>query len=204
MKSENRLHPLWPDLGGPLGLVSTSPRRAEILSAIGIPFHVIPPVGEIEETRSGDPEEITVANARAKAESIGRSDEPVLLAGDTLVVAGGEVLGKPSGPEEARRMLRLLSGRRHRVVTGLYAVTGRGGRAAGTAENTDVWFRDLSDAEIEAYVATGESLDKAGAYGIQGIGSLLVSRIEGCYFNVVGLPLARVLRLLRELRPDSR
>lgn len=204
MRSENRLSPLWPDLGGPLGLVSTSPRRAEILKAIGVPFRLIPPAGEIEEALSGDPEEITVANARAKAESVGGSDESFLLAGDTLVVTGGETLGKPAGPAEAKRMLRLLSGRRHRVVTGLYAVNGRDGRAAGAAESTDVWFRNLSDAEIEAYVATGESLDKAGAYGIQGIGSLLVSRIDGCYFNVVGLPLTRVLGLLRELCPDSR
>ncbi|MFH1279616.1 MAG: Maf family protein [Candidatus Eisenbacteria bacterium] len=196
--------PLWPDLPGGLGLVSTSPRRAELLRAAGVPFRVIPPAEGSEggggDGKGGkeDPERLAALHAEAKARSVPEASAGILLAADTVVVSpGGRILGKPADGEEAAAMLRLLSGAEHRVVTAVFALRPSDGRCAGGAEGTAVHFRDLSEEEIGAYVATGEPMDKAGAYGIQGIGGLLVSGIRGCYFNVVGLPLARTREILR-------
>ncbi len=132
--------------------------------------------------------------ARLKAERVRRPGEWVLGA-DTVVVIGKSVLGKPRGSREAARMLRLLSGRMHRVLTGV-ALLGEGAPRLDVAE-TRVWFRRLSRAEIRDYVASGEPLDKAGAYAIQGLASKFVERIDGCFFNVVGLPVSRVYEWLR-------
>lgn len=183
--------PLWPDVPGGLGLVSTSPRRAAILRAAGVPFLLVPPAPGAENGGGGDPERLASSHAEAKARSVG-GGAGVLLAADTVVVSpGGRTLGKPADEEEAAAMLRMLSGAEHRVVTALFALRTSGGRAAAAVESTEVLFRTLSEEEIAAYVGTGEPMDKAGAYGIQGRGGLLVSRIRGCYFNVVGLPLVR-------------
>jgi septum formation protein len=130
---------------------------------------------------------VAVDKARAAA---ARAGHGIVIAADTIVVLGDEVLGKPADRRDAVRMLGLLSGMEHHVLTGLAVMDVRSGRMETCLADTKVWFRKLARREIESYVATGEPLDKAGAYGIQEKGSLLVQRIEGCYFNVVGLPLA--------------
>ena len=124
--------------------------------------------------------------------------DSLFIGADTVVVAADEILGKPESPDDARRMLRLLSGAVHEVHTGLAVIRRPGAMEAVVEEVTRVTFAPLSDEEIDAYIATGEPFDKAGAYGIQGIGGRYVTRIEGCYFNVMGLPLARLWSLLRE------
>ena len=179
----------------PILLASGSPRRKEILQNAGIPFEIA--VSRAEEANSGSlsPEELVIRNALAKAgEVASRFPGRVVLGADTLVAVGNTVLGKPKDREEAFRMLRSLAGKPHRVLTGVALV--RGTRVLTDAEETKVFFRELTDEQIAAYVATGECDDKAGAYGIQGRGGVLVERIEGDYFNVVGLPLCKVNRML--------
>src|SRR5690242_13235538 len=184
-------------------LASASPRRAEILRNAGIPFEVL--AAQVDETRRagelrGDyVRRLALEKARAAAADANADSGDCLFVGaDTVVVAGDEILGKPESPADARRMLRKLRANVHEVHTGLAVV-----RRPRTAESvidevTRVTFGPLSDEEIENYVATGEPFDKAGAYGIQGIGGRYVTRIEGCYFNVMGLPLARLWSLLQE------
>ena len=175
-------------------LASASPRRREILANAGIPF-VVRPADVDEAEREGEsPEEHVERLAEAKARAVWRQGEMVLGA-DTVVVLDDYVLGKPAAEADATWMLGLLSGRRHRVLTGICLFDGRPARAV--VESTHVQFLELSDQEIAAYVATGEPLDKAGAYAIQGGASKFVARIEGCYFNVVGLPIARVYEFIR-------
>ncbi len=184
-------------------LASASPRRAEILRNAGIPFEVL--AAQVDETRRagelrGDyVRRLALEKARTAAADANASDGDCLFVGaDTVVVAGDEILGKPRSEEDARRMLRKLSGNVHEVHTGL-AVVQRPRTAEGVVDEvTRVTFAPLSDEEIESYIATGEPFDKAGAYGIQGIGGRYVTRIEGCYFNVMGLPLARLWALLHE------
>lgn len=135
--------------------------------------------------------------AEAKAEMASRDHpEAVVIAADTIVVAGDRFLGKPRDADDARDMLRSISGRRHHVVTGVAIVHGRKNLRLGDSAVTAVWFRELGDDEIERYVETGEPLDKAGAYGIQGRAAVFVERLDGDYFNVVGLPLAKLAGLL--------
>ena len=179
-----------------LVLASASPRRAELLREIGVPFEIIP--SEIEEAwPPGTPRDTVTALALTKARSVAmRVGSAVVLGADTAVVLDGRVLGKPVSPEEARRMLRELRGRQHEVVTGVAVVEAPAGRETATAVVTRVLMREYSEAEIEAYVATGEPFDKAGAYAIQGAGGALVEKVEGCYTNVVGLPLTTTRRLL--------
>lgn len=184
-------------------LASASPRRAEILRNAGIPFEVL--AAQVDETRRprelrGDyVRRLALEKARGAAADANRSDGDCLFLGaDTVLVAGDEILGKPRSEGDARRMLGKLSGNVHEVHTGL-AVVQRPGTAEGVVDEvTRVTFAPLSDEEIESYIATGEPFDKAGAYGIQGIGGRYVTRIEGCYFNVMGLPLARLWALLQE------
>lgn len=177
----------------PIVLASASPRRSALLEQAGLRFEVLPP--SVEETYRGEPPEEFAREASArKAAAVARlRPEAAVVAADTVVVLDGRVLGKPDGLEQARAMLAALSGREHRVITGVTVRWGERGRTG--ARETRVWFRRLRPEEIDRYVATGEPLDKAGAYGIQGRGVLLVERLEGCYTNVVGLPLG----LLREL-----
>ncbi|HKV03960.1 MAG TPA: Maf family protein [Candidatus Acidoferrales bacterium] len=183
-------------------LASASPRRAEILRAAGIAFEVHPALID-ESLRPGElrgdyVRRLALQKARASAAAQKRGGECLVVGADTVVAAAGEILGKPASPAEASRMLRLLSGRVHDVHTGLALVRLPGSVEGVVEEITRVTFAPLSDEEIESYIASGEPLDKAGAYAIQGIGGRYVTRIEGCYFNVVGLPLARLWTLLRE------
>lgn len=176
-------------------LASGSPRRRELLAAAGFDFDV--EIAGVDETRyPGEPPAAYVERvARSKAEAVGtrRHDWPVVGA-DTGVVVGDDVLGKPADPASAGEMLRKLSGRSHDVLTGL-AVAWRGS-IHSEVDRTTVWMSPLTEQEIGRYVATGEPMDKAGAYAIQGLASRFVPRIEGSYSNVVGLPIVTLVRLL--------
>jgi septum formation protein len=183
-------------------LASASPRRAEILRDAGIPFETqaaaLDEFRRPGELRADYVRRLALAKARAVAGAQRDSADCLFIGADTVVVAADEILGKPESSDDARRMLHLLSGAVHEVHTGL-AVVRRPGAMEGIVEEiTRVTFARLSDEEIESYMATGEPFDKAGAYGIQGIGGRYVTRVEGCYFNVMGLPLARLCSLLRE------
>lgn len=185
----------------PIILASASPRRRQLLALLGIDFAVVPSrVDEPLPERASDPERLAIALAEAKARAIA-PDRPggLVIGADTLVLVGDLVLGKPEDAAAATAMLRLLSGREHHVVTGVAVVDTRSQPWSVTtaAERTAVTFRPLSEAEIAAYVATGEPMDKAGAYAIQGRGAILCTRICGDYTNVVGLPLVRTMELLR-------
>ncbi|MDX2181464.1 MAG: Maf family protein [Bryobacteraceae bacterium] len=181
----------------PIILASASPRRAELLRAAGIPFTVRP--ADVDESiePGEDPLDYVRRLAHAKAMAIETRPGDIVLAADTTVTVDGEVLGKPADREDAARMLRLLSGRVHEVHTGICLASDE--ETALDSATTQVWFAPMSDAEIAAYVATGEPMDKAGAYGIQGAASKFAERIEGCYFNVVGLPVELVWRHLRRM-----
>lgn len=182
----------------PLILASGSPRRAELLARAGYRFEVVPP--DIDERRQAGeaPRDYVARLAAAKAAAVApRYPERVVLAADTTVVVDSTVLGKPQDPDDAAGMLRRLSGRAHDVLTGV--AVRHGGACVSAVEQTAVHLADLDEALIGWYVATGEPSDKAGAYGVQGIASRFVTRVEGSYSNVVGLPLALVDRLLARL-----
>jgi len=180
-----------------LVLASQSPRRAEILRQAGIEFVVRP--AEVDESplEAERPGPYVRRLARDKALAVDAAPDEIVLAADTTVVSHGELLAKPVDAADARRMLALLSGRRHEVLTGI--CLRRGPELLCDHASTAVWFAPLSEAEIDAYVASGEPMDKAGAYAIQGLASKFVERIEGCYFNVMGLPVAMVYRHLHDL-----
>jgi septum formation protein len=182
-------------------LASASPRRRELLAALGLTPRVRPV--DVDETPSdGEPAaECVLRLARAKAEADARPGE-LVLAADTLVVLDGRILGKPSGAEEARAMLAELAGRDHFVMTGVALRDADARRTAAAVETTRVTIAPLPPHRIAAYVATGEPLDKAGAYAIQGLGALFVERVDGNYSNVVGLPLPLTARLCTELGHD--
>lgn len=185
-------------MASPIVLASASPRRKELLASLGLDFEIVP--ADVDEHREGesDPRVYAEALARRKAQFVAAQRQSGLVIGaDTLVFIDGKILTKPSDEAEAHAMLHRLSGRTHTVVTGVAVVNAETQETVSGFEETKVTFRPLSDAEIRRYVATGEPMDKAGAYGIQGIGALLVARIEGCYPNVVGLPLVRLAELLR-------
>ncbi|ACS34435.1 Maf-like protein [Thermococcus gammatolerans] len=177
-----------------LVLASASPRRREILSRFIRDFHVVP--SNAEERCSGTPEECAVELARLKAREVYSRVGGTVIGADTVVSIDGRVLGKPSDEGEAYRMLKLLSGRVHRVTTG-YCIIHEGKEIAGSA-TTEVKFRELDDELIWAYIRTGEPMDKAGAYGIQGKAGLFVEWIRGDYYNVVGFPM-EIIWKLREL-----
>ncbi|MDR3208216.1 MAG: Maf family protein [Oscillospiraceae bacterium] len=182
-----------------LVLASGSPRRAALLSMLGLTFEVVVPVGE-ESAEAGlaPAETVCLLSGRKAAEvSAQRPASDLIVAADTLVYLDGAALGKPGGPEEARAMLTRLSGRVHEVYTGV--TVARGGVLRREALRTRVTFRVLSQLEIDAYVRSGTPLDKAGAYGIQDRGALFVERIEGDFYNVMGLPLCLLYRMAPEL-----
>jgi septum formation protein len=185
--------------GRTLVLASTSPRRMEILSALGVAFQV-QPVAVDETIASGEPAEAAgVRLARAKALAALVSEPRAwILGADTLVVEDGMVLGKPNSDAEAADMLRRLSGRVHEVWTGMAIRRVADGLVFTGAERTRVWFDELPEAVIDILVRSGECRDKAGAYGIQGLAGLFITRLEGDYYNVMGLPLARFRRLCME------
>jgi septum formation protein len=177
-----------------LVLASRSPRRAELLKAAGFEFTVR--VADIDETpREGeDSRDYVLRLAEEKARAVEAGDDEVVLAADTTVVLGNEIMGKPADAADAARMLRALAGQRHEVITAI--CLRRKDRVICDIATTSVWFAPLSDTEIADYVASGEPMDKAGAYGIQGLASKFVERIEGSYTNVVGLPVSVVYRLI--------
>ena len=181
-------------------LASQSPRRKELMGLFHIPFTVR--VSDADETMPPElsPAEAVALVSRRKAEAVPRQADDLVIAADTIVVLGEEILGKPKDPADARRMLRLLSGRDHQVMTGMTLL--RGEQALVCTEITDIHFRPLSDREIDAYVRTGEPMDKAGSYGIQGGAALFAERLVGDYYNVMGLPVCRLSQLLRELAPE--
>jgi septum formation protein len=185
-------------------LASSSPRRAEVLRNAGFVFEIRP--ADVDETRQ--PHEaaedyvrrVAQAKARAIAEPA-RADREraIVIAADTIVLAEGQILGKPRDAEDARRMLRLFSGKTHEVLTALSVINVPAAKEALHVEKTRVEFLKMSEEEMETYIQTGEPLDKAGAYGIQGIAGRFATRIEGCYFNVLGLPLSRLWTTLQSL-----
>jgi septum formation protein len=179
-----------------LVLASQSPRRSEILRQAGIPFQVR--AAEVDETplNGEKPEDYVRRLAEWKARAIKADSEETILAADTTVVIDEQMLAKPVDVEDAKRMLRLLSGRRHEVLTGICLL--RGTKAVVDWAETDVWFSAMTEAEVAEYVASGEPMDKAGGYAIQGLASKFIQKIDGCYFNVVGLPIALVYRHLRQ------
>ncbi len=198
----------------PLVLASASPRRAELLRQVGLVFEVWPGAEE-EETRgvlpadpwpSGPGWTLEQVRMRARAAALGKArpvslaqPDAVVIAADTMVVVDGMVMGKPATADEAEAMLRRLSGRTHHVTTGVVVAHGRRGVMLEDDVTTAVQFRLLAPDEIHRYVTSGEPMDKAGAYGIQGRAALFVERLEGDYFAVVGLPLARLGRMLDTL-----
>ncbi len=182
-------------------LASSSPRRQEILSSLGILFDVVAP-DIIEEGLLCAPyDKAVVKIASEKIVSVKDVvDERVILAADTVVVMDNVALGKPTDMTDAKRMLKLLSGREHSVITGLALYYD--GKIFTAVESTKVWFWNMSDRDIKFYLSTGEPMDKAGGYAIQGYGSLFIRKIEGCYFNVVGLPVFRLRMLFQEAGID--
>lgn len=177
-------------------LASQSPRRRELIQLLNMPFRV--QVADIDETMDETkPVYDEVARVSLmKARAIGATEE-IVVAADTVVVCDGQALGKPKDEQDAFRMLRMLSGRCHQVMTGLSVV--KGGKELSVTEVTDVYFRQLTDAEIWDYIASKDPMDKAGSYGIQNGGALFVEKINGDYFNVVGLPVCRLGQLLKML-----
>ena len=181
-------------------LASASPRRKELLGLFHIPFEIR--VADIDETM--DPEKAPfdeVARVSSlKAAALNAAPDDVVVAADTIVVCEGKVLGKPRSEADAVSMLRLLSGRDHQVMTGVTVRSGQNSRTF--TEVTDIHFRELTEKEIHAYVASGEPMDKAGSYGIQGGAALFCTRMVGDYYNVMGLPVCRLGQVLREMAPD--
>ena len=166
------------------------------MERLSVPFDVIAPEG-VKEIQKGDPREVVTRNATAKARKVTDGlSEGLVVGADTVVVVDGIIMGKAKDPLEARIMLVTLEGRMHRVLTGLAVVDAETGRRDVAVVETKVWFHPLTDQEIEDYVSTGEPIGKAGGYAIQGVGGALVERIEGCFENVVGVPLSRLRSML--------
>jgi len=181
-------------------LASASPRRQELLKLFNLPFVVR--VADIDETMDPDlpPFDEVGRVSRAKALAIPRETDDIVIAADTIVVCEGKTLGKPKDEADAKQMLRLLSGRDHQVMTGCTVL--RGEKYETFTEVTDIHFRPLSENEIARYVATGEPMDKAGSYGIQGGAALFCTHMVGDYYNVMGLPVCRLGMVLRQMAPD--
>lgn len=180
-------------------LASSSPRRSALLKQIGLKFRIL--CCPVDETVPAglEPAELVELLAERKASAVARIVKKGLVIGaDTVVVCRGEILGKPSGLKDAARMLRCLQGTDHEVYTGVALVDAESGRSRKGHEKTRVYFRPLDEDEINRYTATGEPMDKAGAYAVQGLASIFITGLEGCYFNVVGLPLALLADMLRE------
>lgn len=181
-------------------LASASPRRRELLTMLGLrDFKIIPAKGDEIFPADMNPGDAAAAVSRAKAEEVTKlcKDDDIIIAADTIVSLDDEILGKPADKEDAYRMLTHLSGCSHSVYTGVTVI--RGNETFSEYEKTLVRFRELNDREICAYIETGEPMDKAGAYGAQGIGSLFVEGIDGDFFNVMGLPLCRLSKMLQKL-----
>ena len=181
-------------------LASQSPRRRELLGLFRLPFVIR--AADIDETmdEAASAYDEVARLSREKALAVARKDDDIVIAADTIVVCSGKILGKPKTPEEAVQMLQLLSGRDHQVMTGVTVL--RGEKLQSCTEVTDIHFRSLSQKEIDAYVATGEPMDKAGAYGIQGGAALFAEKMVGDYYNVMGLPVCKLRQMLFALAPE--
>ena len=182
-------------------LASQSPRRKELMGLLHIPFTVR--VADIDETPDPTltPAEDVARLSRLKAEAVPRNPDDIVIAADTLVVFEDRELGKPTSSEDARRMLQMLSGKIHQVMTGMTVLQGE--KRITCTEITDVHFRPLSEEEIDAYIASGDPMDKAGSYGIQSGAAGFVPRIEGDYYNVVGLPVCRLSQILKQFTEET-
>lgn len=179
-----------------LVLASTSPRRISLLRQLGIPFEAVDP-GDAENSVSNDPVTHVKDHALAKAEAIAKKyKERIVIAADTIVVLDGAILEKPKDTEDAKKMLRTLCGRTHTVISAVALI--KAGRVDLKTEETRVTMKAFSEEEIEAYIATGEPMDKAGAYAAQGVGAFIIERVEGCFYNVVGLPLSLLYDMLKD------
>lgn len=183
-------------------LASASPRRKELLTIMGLDFEVMPSDAD-ESTVSPDGvpvnvyvQELALLKAGDIAKKTGRDKSKIIISADTVVYAGGKICGKPKDEEDAKKMLSDLSAKAHSVFTGVCVMRPSDGFSVCSAVETKVYFKPLSKERIESYVKTGEPMDKAGAYGIQGKGAMLVDKIDGDYFNVVGLPIARLSEIL--------
>lgn len=185
-------------------LASASPRRQELIGRLIPDFKVMTDNSPEEVIIGEKPEETVKRLAKQKAENIAKeiTDDAVVIAADTMVALDGQVLGKPCDEKEAYNMLQMLSGNMHQVYTGVAVIDTKSGKIINEYETTGVKFRTLLDEEIKAYIKSGEPMDKAGAYGIQELGALFIQGIEGDYFNVVGLPLCRLGRILKEMGID--
>ncbi|MCL4516523.1 MAG: Maf family protein [Firmicutes bacterium] len=182
-------------------LASASPRREELLALIGLKFTVEPSLVKEPAFSGEEPAEYAKKLADLKAGDVAdryQGSSKLIIGADTIVIIDGEVLGKPADEREAESMLKKLTGRTHEVITGVAVIDADTGSREIDAGRTLVTFRAMADAEIRRYVKTGEPMDKAGAYGIQGLGAINITRIEGCYFNVVGLPLPTLAGLLKK------
>lgn len=185
--------------GRKLVLASESPRRAQLFRLIGLDFVVRKSGVDEDNDVPQEPRQHVLTLSRRKAEHVAAAETKALVVGaDTIVVIDGEILGKPSSPQQAYDMLRRLSGRTHRVFTGFTVVETQTGASVADVEVTEVHFRELEDDEIWRYIETGSPMDKAGAYGIQDQSAVFVDRISGCFYNVVGFPLARFYVRMRE------
>lgn len=183
-------------------LASASPRRSELLRQIGYHFDVIPSRADEAEVCGETPQDHVIRLSRDKACEVSTRDDidgRWIIGSDTIVLRDTEILGKPADYEEAARMLDSLSGRRHQVLSGYAILDRKTGQSRSDAITTQVRFRRLTAVEIAGYIASGEPVDKAGAYAIQGLGAFMVERIEGSYSNVVGLPLCEIVQALEEL-----
>jgi septum formation protein len=207
--SSSRIHTSWSgnnNQSANIVLASQSPRRVELLSYLGLTFETIP--SHIDEsTDLTDPGEVVVSLAEAKARAVcdnikGRADfgakRTLVLGADTIVVIGQDIIGKPSSREDAYQMLMRMSGRPHRVFTGVAIVDLHSGETWKNYESSTVYFRYLDSAEVRCYVKTSEPMDKAGSYALQGIASAFVQRVDGCYTNIIGLPVPLTLKMFRE------
>lgn len=182
-------------------LASASPRRAELLDRIGLKFEIIPSdTQEIIDERDR-PEDIvkrlSAEKARDVADKLPECSEDTLVIGADTIVVAEKILGKPASGEDAFTMLNMLQGKAHKVITGVTIIDAKSGKTLSEAVETLVYMRKLGPDEINSYIKTGEPMDKAGSYGIQGLGSLLIDKIDGCYFNVVGLPLSTLAKMLK-------
>ncbi len=182
-------------------LASSSPRRKELLERLGLRFEVIPSLIDEIPLRDESPEDFALRTSTEKALSVSRSldSDSVVIGADTIVVIGGEILGKPKDEEEATIMLEKIAGREHRVITGFSIVKPEAEILYRNLVESRVKIKTLAPCEIEGYIKTGEPMDKAGAYGAQGIGAFMIEEIHGSYTNVVGLPIAQVIDVLTRL-----
>jgi septum formation protein len=186
--------------GMKLILASSSPRRQELIRLLGLEVDVVPSDAEEDVNEDWTPamivERLSLRKAKAVAARLAKGEEGIIVGSDTIVVLDGRVLGKPTDEADAEAMLSALQGREHQVYSGVALVDALTGRSAVAHRATRVWMKAMDEARVRRYIATGEPRDKAGAYAIQGIGAMLVERMEGDYFNVVGLPVSLVADLL--------